>query len=243
MSQLIDLASVSRYAGRVLAARPELGAELAAPAPFTRAQMAQALEGAKREDEAAFKRRLRRLRERVRYAWIKARALTGAGHDELGAIVRPFVYRKYLDFATLDAMRRLHAEVRRDVERRELAEHVKLGPGGIREIEFVAQALQLVRGGRDRALTARPTLQVLELLAERNHLPRAAATELGQAYVFLRRTEHALQYLDDAQRHDLPEDAEDRGRIARMMGFDGWNAFAAELAGHREAVARHFGNV
>src|SRR5882672_10638928 len=374
MPQLIDLASVSRYAGRVLAARPELGAELAAPAPFTRAQMAQALEGAKRDDEAAFKRRLRRLRERVllramardlvarapldevcaamsdlaelsfaaalewlnagdlvvvgmgklggrelnvssdvdviflhpdaegaqrleaparrlvrlladvtedgfvfrvdlrlrpygesgplvcgygflesyfvtqgreweRYAWIKARALTGAGHDELGAIVRPFVYRKYLDFATLDAMRRLHAEVRRDVERRELAGHVKLGPGGIREIEFVAQALQLARGGRDRALTARPTLQVLELLAQRNHLPRAAATELGQAYVFLRRTEHALQYLDDAQRHDLPEDAEDRGRIARMMGFDGWNAFAAELAGHREAVARHFGNV
>src|SRR5205085_6968579 len=103
-------------------------------------------------------------REWERYAWIKARALTGARHDELAAIVRPFVFRKYLDYATLDAMRALHAEVRRDVERRELANHVKLGPGGIREIEFVAQALQLVRGGRDPALTVRPTLEVLPLL-------------------------------------------------------------------------------
>ena len=91
-------------------------------------------------------------REWERYAWIKARPLSGtpsgaAGklHEELAAIVRPFVYRKYLDYGTLEAMRRLHAEVRRDVARRELAEHVKLGPGGIREIEFIAQALQLIR--------------------------------------------------------------------------------------------------
>jgi glutamate-ammonia-ligase adenylyltransferase len=182
-------------------------------------------------------------REWERYAWIKARALTGSQHEELAQIVRPFVYRKYLDYATLDAMRRLHAEVRREVERRELAEHVKLGPGGIREIEFVAQALQLVRGGRDPALTVRPTLAVLPLLAERNQLPRAAATELGEAYVFLRRVEHCLQYLDDAQRHDLPEDAEDRGRVARMMRFADWPAFSAELARHRAAVAYHFGNI
>src|SRR5712692_5776176 len=96
-------------------------------------------------------------REWERYAWIKARALSGERHDELAAIVRPFVFRKYLDYATLAAMRRLHAEVRREVARRELAEDVKLGPGGIRQIEFVAQALQLIRGGRDPALTARPT--------------------------------------------------------------------------------------
>src|SRR5438874_245831 len=156
-------------------------------------------------------------REWERYAWIKSRALTGTQHDELAALVRPFVFRKYLDYATLDAMRALHAEVRRDVERRELAQHVKLGPGGIREIEFVAQALQLARGGRDPALTVRPTLTVLELLAQRNLLPRTAATELAEAYVFLRRTEHALQYLDDAQRHDLPQDAEDQRRVAQML--------------------------
>jgi len=93
-------------------------------------------------------------REWERYAWLKARPLTGSHHAELMKIVQPFVFRKYLDYATLGAMRRLHAEVRREVARRELAEHVKLGPGGIREIEFVAQALQLVRGGRDPALNA-----------------------------------------------------------------------------------------
>src|SRR5258708_15249884 len=163
-------------------------------------------------------------REWERYAWIKARPFTGGADEELAKIVRPFVYRKYLDYATLDAMRGLHAEVRRDVERRELAGHVKLGPGGIREVEFVAQALQLIRGGRDPALTARPTMAVLDLLAERNLLPRAAAGELADAYVFLRRIEHALQYLDDAQRHDLPEDAADQGRVARLLGFAGWSA-------------------
>ncbi len=163
--------------------------------------------------------------------------------DELGKIVRPFVYRKYLDYATLDAMRGLHAEVRRDVERRELAGHVKLGPGGIREIEFIAQALQLIRGGRDPALTARPTLAVLGVLAERNQLPRAAVQELSGAYVFLRRVEHALQYLDDAQRHDLPEDAEDQARVARMLRFGDWSSFSAELARHRTAVTQHFNSV
>jgi glutamate-ammonia-ligase adenylyltransferase len=94
-------------------------------------------------------------REWERYAWIKARALTGNRDDELAKTVRPFVYRKYLDYATLGAMRALHAEVRRDVARRELAGDVKLGPGGIREVEFVAQALQLIRGGRDAELTMR----------------------------------------------------------------------------------------
>jgi glutamate-ammonia-ligase adenylyltransferase len=182
-------------------------------------------------------------REWERYAWIKARALTGGHHDELAGIVRPFVFRKYLDYATLDAMRALHAEVRRDVERRELASHVKLGPGGIREIEFVVQALQLVRGGRDAALTVRPTLEALAELARKRHLPAAAAMELAAAYRFLRRTEHCLQYLDDAQRHDLPDDAADQARVARMMRFADWPAFAQELARHRAAVTEHFGAV
>ncbi len=143
-------------------------------------------------------------REWERYAWIKARPLTGGGHDELAGIVRPFVYRKYLDYATLAAMRSLHAEVRREVARRDLAEHVKLGPGGIREIEFVAQALQLVRAGRDPALAVRPTLQALARLGERGLLPVEAVRELSAAYAFLRNTEHRLQYLDDLQTHTLP---------------------------------------
>jgi glutamate-ammonia-ligase adenylyltransferase len=153
------------------------------------------------------------------------------------------VFRKYLDFATLDAMRGLHRQVRREVERRELAQHVKLGPGGIREIEFIVQALQLIRGGRDLALTARPTLAVLGELGKQRLLPEAAVTELSAAYVFLRRVEHCLQYLDDAQRHELPPDGEDRERVARMMRLPAWGAFSQELERHREAVTRHFSSI
>ena len=179
-------------------------------------------------------------REWERYAWIKARPVSGSRHEELAAIVRPFVYRKYLDYATLAAMRRLHAEVRRDVARRELAGHVKLGPGGIREIEFIAQALQLVRGGRDPELTVRPTLEVLKVLAKKNLLPDSATGELSAAYVFLRNVEHRLQYLDDAQTHELPVDPEDRARLAQMADFGSWEAFLAALNAHRQTVTRHF---
>src|SRR5258706_4258496 len=136
-------------------------------------------------------------------------------------------------------MRRLHAEVRRDVARRELAEHVKLGPGGIREIEFIAQALQLVRGGRDTDLTARPTLLILDLLLRKRLLPENAVAELSDAYVFLRNVEHRLQYLDDAQTHELPVEADDRGRISQMAGFASWEDFHAALDRHRDAVTRH----
>ena len=179
-------------------------------------------------------------REWERYAWLKSRFLTGASHGELDAIVRPFVFRKYLDYNTLSALRALHAEVRRDVARRELSEHVKLGPGGIREIEFIAQALQLVRGGRDAELQVRPTLEALEILADKRLLPEAAAHELGQAYVFLRNVEHRLQYLDDAQRHDLPVDDEDRARVAQMGGFASWAEFETRFRFHQQAVSRHF---
>jgi glutamate-ammonia-ligase adenylyltransferase len=181
-------------------------------------------------------------REWERYAWIKARAVSGSDSNKksLEEIVRPFVYRKYLDYATLAAMRRLHAEVRRDVARRELAGHVKLGPGGIREIEFIAQALQLVRGGRDAELTARPTLAVLALLSGKRLLPEIAGRELSDAYVFLRNVEHRLQYLDDAQTHELPADPQDRARIAQMAGFSSWQPFYAALTAHRETVTRHF---
>jgi [glutamine synthetase] adenylyltransferase / [glutamine synthetase]-adenylyl-L-tyrosine phosphorylase len=178
-----------------------------------------------------------------RYAWIKARAITGAQHEVLAAIVRPFVYRKYLDFATLAGMRGLHAEVQREVARRELANHVKLGPGGIREIEFVVQALQLVRGGREPALAVRPTLEALARLAERRLLPEDAARALAESYVFLRNLEHRLQYLDDAQTHTLPDDEGDRARVAAMMDFPDWAALEARLETVRAQVTRHFQDV
>jgi glutamate-ammonia-ligase adenylyltransferase len=179
-------------------------------------------------------------REWERYAWLKSRALTGSSHAELDAIVRPFVFRKYLDYGTLGALRALHAEVRRDVARRELAGHVKLGPGGIREIEFIVQALQLIRGGRDAELRVRPTTQALQVLSQKNLIPGLAAHELTEAYVFLRNLEHRLQYLDDAQRHDLPQDAEDRARVAEMCGFASWAQFYEKLETVRQTVSRHF---
>ena len=182
-------------------------------------------------------------REWERYAWIKARALTGERHADLEAIRRPFVFRKYLDYATLAAMRKLHAEVRREVARRDLADNIKLGAGGIREIEFVAQALQLIRGGRDRALAARPTLEVLPLLAAKRLLPDAVARELGEAYVFLRNLEHRLQYLDDAQTHRLPQDAANQALVAAMCGFATWDECATKIAAVRATVTTHFNAV
>ena len=179
-------------------------------------------------------------REWERYAWIKARPLTGVHVDELEKIRRPFVFRKYLDFGTINAMRDLHAQIRREVARKDMAANIKLGPGGIREIEFIAQVFQLIRGGRDAQLQIKPTVQVLSLLSERGQLGLDAAVELTAAYDFLRRLEHRLQYLDDAQTHSLPEAAADQEIVARAMGFANFEALAAELDDHRQNVSRHF---
>ena len=183
-------------------------------------------------------------REWERYAWIKARALgSEGGNAPLAAIVRPFVYRKYLDYGAFAAMRELHAQIREEVARRELSDQIKLGPGGIREIEFIAQVFQLARGGRDPELQIRPTLKVLALLAQKKLLPAAAFEEISRAYVFLRRLEHRLQYLDDAQTHELPGGTEDRSLVARAMNFDSWDAFRAALEAHRARVSWHFEQV
>jgi glutamate-ammonia-ligase adenylyltransferase len=178
-------------------------------------------------------------REWERYAWIKARTLRG-DNDALAAIVRPFVYRKYLDYGAFAAMREMHAQIRAEVTRRELSSQIKLGPGGIREIEFIAQAFQLIRGGRDPALQIRPTLAVLSLLSQKGLLPAAAFDELSEAYVFLRRLEHRLQYLDDAQTHELPENPGDRLLVARAMGFAAWDSFRVALDVRRSRVSWHF---
>jgi len=179
-------------------------------------------------------------REWERYAWIKARALTGERWQELQNIARPFIFRKYLDFGAINAMRDLHAQIRREVARRDRANNIKLGPGGIREIEFIAQVFQLIRGGRDPSLQIRPTLKVLSLLPERGILSADAVRELGVAYDFLRRLEHRLQYLDDAQTHDLPASAADQALIAQGMGFADHGAMLEVLDRHRAVVSRHF---
>ena len=191
-------------------------------------------------------------REWERYAWIKARVVATSGDggadsgelaQALAAVARPFVFRKYLDFGAFAAMRSLHAQIRAEVARRDLAGHIKLGPGGIREIEFIAQAFQLIRGGRDAELQIRPTLEVLALLQRKGLLPAQAVAELAAAYDFLRRLEHRLQYLDDAQTHELPAGDENQALIARAMGFRDYAEFMRRLEAHREQVSRHFDGV
>ncbi|WP_291993495.1 bifunctional [glutamate--ammonia ligase]-adenylyl-L-tyrosine phosphorylase/[glutamate--ammonia-ligase] adenylyltransferase [Candidatus Accumulibacter sp. ACC003] len=188
-------------------------------------------------------------REWERYAWIKARVLNQGVNLQadwvraLQDICRPFVFRKYLDFGAINAMRDLHAQIRREVTRKDMAEHIKLGPGGIREIEFIAQVFQLIRGGRDSALQVRPTLAVLAVLAERRLLPAETEQQLAAAYGFLRRLEHRLQYVNDAQTHRLPTSADERLQIAGSMACSDWPAFMAVLDAHRAIVSRCFDEV
>jgi glutamate-ammonia-ligase adenylyltransferase len=179
-------------------------------------------------------------REWERYAWVKARLLTGDCAAALEATVTPFVYRRHLDFSAIASLRALHAQIRQEVQRREIADNIKLGPGGIREVEFLVQVFQLIRGGRETPLRVRPTLQALELLGERQLLPAGADGELRLAYVHLRNLEHRLQYLDDQQTQTLPAGGEDRQAIAEMMGHTDYNLMLRELDIHRAAVTRHF---
>jgi glutamate-ammonia-ligase adenylyltransferase len=185
-------------------------------------------------------------REWERYAWIKGRTMNAGDNLQpewvtaMQKIARPFVFRKYLDFGAINAMRDLHAQIRREVARKDMAEHIKLGRGGIREIEFIAQVFQLIRGGRDPALQVRPTLQVLALLAERQLIPATAEDELRAAYIFLRRLEHRLQYIEDRQTHMLPASPADRASVARSMEYPDWPALLAVLNEHRDKVSHHF---
>ena len=181
-------------------------------------------------------------REWERYAYVKARAVTApeAYADLYASAVRPFVYRRYLDYGVFESLREMKALIEREVERRELADHVKLGPGGIREIEFIVQAFQIIRGGQDRRLQTPSLLAALALLGTWKRLPPGMADELRAAYVFLRRLENRLQMIGDAQVHRLPDDLLTRERIALAMGASDWTALVAGLNRHREIVSRHF---
>ncbi len=182
-------------------------------------------------------------REWERYAWIKARVVCGDRAPELADLVRPFVFRRHLDYSAFESMRGLHREVRREVERRDILDNIKLGPGGIREIEFIAQLFQLVRGGHDALLRQPTMLTVLPLLAARNLLPAAAVQELTDAYVFLRNLEHRLQYLDDKQTQTLPAGGEDQALIAAAMAYPDFAALRGQLDLHRNHVTRQFESI
>ncbi len=175
-----------------------------------------------------------------RYAWLKARALTGSRHDELAQLVDPFVYRKYLDYDIYEGLRDIHRQIREQERRGDYAADVKLGPGGIREIEFIAQALQIVRGGKEPALRLRGTLPALAALSARRLLPRGASEALADAYRFLRNVEHRLQYRDDRQTQQLPADGEERALIAEAMNFADVGAFDQRLDDLRQQVEAQF---
>ena len=185
-------------------------------------------------------------REWERYALIKARAIAGdiEGGRQLLARLRPFVYRKYLDYGAFSALRELKALIRHEAERKGRLNDVKLSPGGIREVEFIAQVFQLVRGGRDPALQCRRLRETLRRLAERGLLPERVEAQLLAAYECLRRVENRLQMQADQQTHALPADTLARQRLAWSMGFGAdWDAFAAQLNRHMRHVHEHFEQV
>jgi [glutamine synthetase] adenylyltransferase / [glutamine synthetase]-adenylyl-L-tyrosine phosphorylase len=181
-------------------------------------------------------------RDWERYAYVKARAITGGEHyaQIYASAVRPFVYRRYLDFGVFESLREMKSLIEREVERRELADDVKLGPGGIREIEFIVQAYQLIRGGRDRRLQTAALGIALPQLDGAKLLPHALVVDLAAAYAYLRRLENRLQMVSDEQTHSLPKEERARARLARAMGAPDWPSLEGELNAHRARVSAHF---
>src|SRR5208282_476791 len=184
-------------------------------------------------------------RDWERYAWIKARAVTGSEHygPLFRSTIQPFVYRRYLDFGVFESLREMKALIAREVQRRELSDDIKLGPGGIREIEFIVQAFQLIRGGQDARLQDPSLLRTLPRLQGSRLLPEAVAQQLGAAYEFLRRLENRLQQRADEQTHRLPGHEPARTALAVAMGLPDWPQLLAELDAHRRRVAEHFADV
>lgn len=190
-------------------------------------------------------------REWERFAWLKSRvvapldAVRAPNVQALRNVVLPFVFRKYLDYSVFESLRSLHRQIREHAMRRsaghpERANDVKLSRGGIREIEFTVQLLQVVRGGQFPELRCRPTLEALQRLTRSSLMPAETAEQLAQAYVFLRNVEHRIQYLDDQQTHVLPTRDDDLEWIASTMGFSDASGFLLQLDAHREFVAQEF---
>jgi glutamate-ammonia-ligase adenylyltransferase len=190
-------------------------------------------------------------REWERFAWLKSRvvapgsAVSSSCAQGLRSVIVPFVFRRYLDYNVFDALRILHRQIREHAAKRsaghpERGNDVKLSRGGIREIEFTVQLLQVVRGGQFPELRTRPTLSALQRVAKAGLMPQSAADSLARAYVFLRQVEHRIQYLDDQQTHVLPTADADVLWIAQAMGFADSSAFLAQLDAHRESVAHEF---
>ena len=180
-------------------------------------------------------------REWERYAWIKARIITGGQDgDSLLDMTRPFVFRKYVDYTAFEAMREMKAMIEREVARRNIADDIKLGAGGIREVEFIVQVFQLIYGGAKLELQDRQCLVSLKHLGEAGLLDHQSVEDLEDAYLFLRRVEHAIQALNDQQTQSLPTEPELRQRIIDTLGFDDWDAFIDFLNQKRSKVTFQF---
>lgn len=191
-------------------------------------------------------------RDWERYAMIKARLVGWANSNEkpaldieaaraeLRQILRPFTYRQYIDFSVIEALRDMKGLIARQVQRKGMSEDVKLGEGGIREVEFIVQAFQLIRGGRDSRLQERQVCKMLPFLEAENYLPRGVGKLLLEAYIFLRNTEHAIQAWQDRQTQSLPADINNQIRLAWVMGFQSWDDFFAQLQTYRQQVNKEF---
>lgn len=187
-------------------------------------------------------------RDWERYAYVKARIVgpepdTDVQNDLYNNLIRPFVYRRYLDYGVFESLREMHAMIAAEVKRRELVNNVKLGPGGIREAEFIVQSFQLVRGGSETGLQGRQLQQVLPQLIQSRGLSAADAENLRQAYRFLRRLENFIQAIRDQQTHDLPSDAADQARLCLAMGYADWTALCSDLEKHRTAISAQFDHI
>jgi glutamate-ammonia-ligase adenylyltransferase len=181
-------------------------------------------------------------RDWERYAWIKARPV--AGDRNAGArlleTLRPFMFRRYLDYTAFAGLREMKALIDAEVARKDLADHLKLGPGGIREIEFVVQLVQLIRGGREPTLRVRGLLPALAACEQLGFIPSARALRLREAYRFLRRLENRVQMFADQQTHEIPADAGVRDRLALALDYADWARLEVDLRAHRTAVGEEF---
>jgi glutamate-ammonia-ligase adenylyltransferase len=181
-------------------------------------------------------------REWERYAWIKARVVAGdkpAGAQLLERL-KPFIYRRYLDFGAFESLRNMKQKISIEVKRKGIVDNIKLGPGGIREIEFFGQIFQLIRGGITPSLQERSIQKVLGVLANENYIHQNVCDELRSAYIFFRNTEHRLQEFSDQQVHRIPSNTVAKARLAASLGFDSPESFGRRLEKHREIVHDHF---
>jgi len=185
-------------------------------------------------------------RDWERYAMVKARVMGREMHSqyqELRQMLRPFVFRRYIDFSAIQSLRRMKSMISSEVRRRGLSDNIKLGAGGIREIEFIAQVFQLIRGGREPSLRHRGLLETLLAIDELELLEKKEVAELTEAYYFLRRLENLLQALADKQTQTLPDKQEDRLRIAYAMGYKSWEDLYSQVQLQMANVHAVFGNL